>query len=60
MKKHRRDYSRIRYDDIPKKIEEAERKIITGEVHIDRSVFKKSRHEKVLLEILKSKSKVSE
>lgn len=56
MKKHRRDYSRIRYDDIPKRIEDPERKFITGEVDVDHSVFKKTQHEKELLKILKAKN----
>jgi hypothetical protein len=56
MRKHRRDYSKIKYDDLPKRIEDPDRKVITGEVHIDYSVFRKSKHEKALLKILKRKS----
>jgi hypothetical protein len=45
MRKKARDYSMIKRD-LPERREEGERKIITGRVHIDRSVFQKTAEEK--------------
>lgn len=53
MKKKRRDYSKIRYDDIPEKIE-PERIIIKSSIEIDYSVFQKDAMEKKTLKFLKA------
>ena len=56
MKKKRRDYSKIRYDDIPEKIE-PERIRINSHVIIDYKVFKKSPQERKMIKWAKSQLK---
>jgi hypothetical protein len=54
MRKKLRDYSQIKYDDIPKVLEPGERKVINCRVIIDYSVFRKTPEEKTRLKIAKS------
>lgn len=54
MRKKRRDYTKIRYDDIPEKVE-PERIRIKSRVNIDYSVFKKSPEERILIKLAKRK-----
>jgi hypothetical protein len=56
MKKKRRDYSKIKYDDIPQKVE-PERVRIKSRIIINRDEFKKTSHEKELLKLAKRKFK---
>jgi hypothetical protein len=42
MHKKRRDYSQIRYNDLPERIEPGERKRINGKVEINQTVFRKT------------------
>ena len=57
MKKKRRDYSKIKFDDIPKVQEPGERVIIKSRVNIDYSVFKKDATERKTLKWLKQQAK---
>jgi hypothetical protein len=50
----KKDYSKIKYDDLPKVQELAERKIINSRVVIDRSVFQKKPSEKLRLKQAKA------
>jgi hypothetical protein len=58
MKKKRRDYSMIKKDDNPPKVD-PERVRINCSISIDRTSFKKSKAEKLLLKMAKAKAKKS-
>ena len=57
MKKKRRDYSKIRYDDLPEVRETSERVRVKSRVNIDYSVFVKSPEEKLKLKLAKARTK---
>ena len=57
MKKKRRDYSKIKYDDLPKVLEPGERKVIKSDFKINHSEFKHSEKEKLQLKAAKSQYK---
>lgn len=57
MKKKRRDYSKIRYDDLPKVQEPRDRKVIKSRVVIDRGCFRKTDEEKLRLKLEKARDK---
>jgi hypothetical protein len=59
MRKRTRDYSQIKYDDIPEKVEPGSRKIINSNVIIDRGSFQKSSEEKKRLKLEKRRHKES-
>ncbi len=53
-KKKRRDYSKIKFDDLPQKME-PERRVINSRIAIDYSIFKKTPEEKLKLKKAKLK-----
>ena len=56
MKKKRRDYSKIKFDDIPEKVEPKRIRIFSHLI-IDYSVFVKSPEEKLKLKLEKARTK---
>jgi hypothetical protein len=57
MKKKRRDYSLIKYNDLPKVLEPGERKVIRSNFIIDRGCWQHLPEEKLRLKYLKKRHK---
>jgi len=58
-KKKRRDYSFVRLDDLPAKVETRDRKIIRCEPVVDYEIFRKTEGEKLRLKKAKKEAKLN-